>query len=69
MDLKLSSFNLHGFRNGLSMLNELCKTCCLIGVQEHWLRDDELDKISLADPDFNYAAVSSMDKAMSIEDC
>ena len=65
MDLKLSSFNLHGFRNGLSMLNELCNTCSLIGVQEHWLRNDELDKLALAHPDFNHAAVSGMDKAMS----
>ena len=35
MDLRLASYNLHGFKNGKFMLNDLLKNIDLVFVQEH----------------------------------
>src|SRR5437867_1503206 len=42
------------------MLSELCKLYNIIAIQEHWLRADELDKLSLINCDFNSFAASGM---------
>ena len=63
--LTLCSFNMFGFRNGLSMLNHLCQSHLIIGVQEHWIREDNLDKLRLIHEDFNYYAASGMNSAVA----
>ena len=35
--LKLASYNMHGWKNGLSMLDSLCDSNDIIFLQEHWL--------------------------------
>ena len=65
-DVKCCSFNLHGYRNGLSMLYSLCDNHDVILLQEHWLHSFEFDKISLLFPDFNFYGASAMnDKVAS----
>src|ERR1044072_1636933 len=60
ISLPFASYNMHGFRNGAGMLNELCRTHKVIAVQEHWLREDELNKFSLVHNDFNFHGASGM---------
>src|ERR1051325_4894754 len=60
ISLPFASYNMHGFRNGAGMLNELCRTHKVISVQEHWLREDELNKFSLVHNDFNFHGASGM---------
>ena len=63
--LSIASYNMFGFHNGLSMLYDLCGSHSIIGVQEHWLRGDELIKLSRVHPDFNFYGASGMHKALS----
>ena len=64
--LYLTTYNMHDFKCGTCMLDELCnKTSNIIAVQEHWLRADELDKFNIINTDFNYHAMSAMDIAVS----
>jgi len=65
MKLQTVSFNLRGLRSGIAMLHELCDSYSVIGVQEHWLRPDELDKLSVINCDFHSAAVSGMKNSVS----
>lgn len=65
MDLKLISFNLRGFNSSLGLLHDLCNDNCVISIQEHWLRPDELNKLALVHSDFNFSAVSGMNNAVS----
>jgi hypothetical protein len=37
MDLRIASFNMHGYNNGSPMLDMLCRDFDLIFLQEHWL--------------------------------
>jgi len=48
---------MRGYYNGLSMLNELCKSYDIVLIQEHC----KLDKLNLVNSNFNYATVSAMD--------
>jgi exonuclease III len=64
MDLAICSYNLRGFRSGFGLLNDMCKNYSIIAVQEHWLRPDELDKLALVHSDFNFSAVSGMNKGL-----
>jgi len=47
------------------MLSELCGTNSIIAIQEHWLRPDELDKLSIVNSEFNFVACSGMAAAVS----
>ena len=51
--------------SGATMLNELCGTHSIVAVQEHWLREDELDKFALINNKFSYHAASGMNKSVS----
>ena len=64
--LQLASYNMHGFRSGASMLLDLSYIHKIIAVQEHWLRSDDLKKFTSINEDFNFHAISSMDKALSL---
>ena len=63
--LTVCSLNMSGFRNGFSMLRELCSSHLILGVQEHWLREDDLDKLNLIHSDYNYYAASGMNSAVA----
>ena len=63
--LTFCSYNMFGFRNGLSMLNDLCCKHSVVAVQEHWLREDELDKFNLIHEDYNFYAASGMNCAIA----
>ena len=58
--VKICSYNMHGFKNGLPMARELCKTHDLILLQEHWLLKNNLDKLDSIDRDFMSFNLSSM---------
>ena len=64
--LSIATFNMHGFRNGVSMLNDLCNNNYnIIAFQEHWLRSDECDRFNSIHDDYNCHAVSAMDDILS----
>lgn len=44
------------------MLHDLCKSCLIIAVQEHWLRSDELHKLHNFETNFSSLAASGMNK-------
>ena len=58
---RISSFNMHGFNNGYSMVKELCGNFDIILLQEHWLLSNHLHKLSEIDCNFQIFAVSAMD--------
>src|SRR2546425_913272 len=64
--LNFASFNMHGFNNGANMIADLCNTHKIIALQEHWLRPDGLDKLSLINKDFSFFASSGMEKSLSM---
>lgn len=63
--LSLCSYNMFGYRNGFSMLNELCNKYLIVAIQEFWLREDELDKLDLIHCDYTYYAASGMNSAVA----
>ena len=59
--IKFASYNMHGFNNGLPMMQDICKSADIILIQEHWLQTSELNKLNLIDRNFSSLAVSAMD--------
>jgi hypothetical protein len=55
--LTVCSYNLHGFNQGKSLLVDLCDSCDIIMVQEHWLLPKDLDMIN--NFNCNFVGVSS----------
>ena len=64
-ELSTCSYNMHGFRNGLNTVIDLCSTFNLVAVQEHWLRSDNLNNIALINEKFAYYGASGMGDACS----
>src|SRR6266516_2240724 len=62
VNLKICSYNMYGFANGLPLLYSLCKSYDIIMLQEHWLTTNELSKLNNIDCNFAYVGVSAMDK-------
>jgi hypothetical protein len=58
--LKLCTFNMHGFYNGIDFVNELCDNCDIICLQEHWLRTQSLSVFNI-NSEFSVLSYSSMD--------
>ena len=56
------TFNLRGLRSGMSILADLCTSSCIIAVQEHWLRKDELFKLNDVHKGFYSIGISSMNQ-------
>jgi hypothetical protein len=42
----MATYNLHGFKNGLGLLNDLCEKSDIIAIQEHWLSKDKLSQLT-----------------------
>jgi len=60
MSLRVSSFNMHGFKIGSSCLADLCNMSDIILVQEHWLSPHSLHLLSSVNDNFVYFASSAM---------
>ncbi len=58
MNIHFSSFNLHGWNNGLSQLSDLCDSHDVICVQEHCLLPGNLNQIQNFRSDFHCFAIS-----------
>src|SRR5271163_2521657 len=64
--IKICSYNMHGYNNGVSTVRDLCLNYDIILLQEHWLLKDCLYKIDNINNDFQSFSLSSMnDKAAS----
>jgi len=55
---------MHGFKNGVSCLSNLCKTSDLVAVEEHWLSSDQLNLLTTVHPDFDGYGVSGMNRLL-----
>src|SRR6218665_2851015 len=64
MDLTVATFNLYGLNQGLSMLAELCQTCNMIFVQEHWLLPSDLERLAAVDCRFTSISSSAMENTI-----
>lgn len=58
--MKLVSYNMHGFNQGKSLLEDLCCNYDIIFCQEHWLSPDFLFKLSDVATDFVCFSNSAM---------
>jgi len=56
-----ASYNMHGFNNGLPVMQDICNLADIVLTQEHWLHTSELNKLNLIDDSFSSFAVSAMD--------
>jgi len=63
--VKVASYNLHGFNQGVGILLELCTSFDVIFCQELWLSSDQLDKINNLSSDFRCISISAMDTVCS----
>src|SRR6267154_5886360 len=63
-NLKICSYNMFGFNNGLPMLNSLCINFDVIFLQEHWLSSNDLCKLNYVDINFTSFGVSAMNSKM-----
>ena len=61
-DLRVISFNMHGFKSGWSYLQSLLNTNDVVFVQELWLHSWELDLLNNLHSDFVVYAKSGMDE-------
>ena len=59
MDIKIASFNMHGYKNGSVMLKQLCTDLDVISVQEHWFLPTILNLLSDFCNNFTGFSVSS----------
>jgi len=64
-NLKVITYNLHGYNQGKAMLPSLCKSYDIILLQEHWLLPNEICKLDSVSCDFLSVATSAMTGAMS----
>ena len=58
--LRICSFNMDGFDNGLSMTKDLTVSHDIILLQEHWLLKGNLGKLDSLSTDFLSYGLSSM---------
>ena len=56
--LKLSCWNLHGFSGSVPYASYLLNKVDILVLSEHWLAENELFKLKLIHPDFNYTGKS-----------
>ena len=56
---------MHGFMNGITMLQSLCSVSDIILVQEHWLHTHELHKFTDLFTDFDCHGLSSMNEKLA----
>ena len=58
--LKICSYNMHGFKNGVSTVQDLCLNYDIILLQEHWLLKANLNKFVDINSNFQAFSLSSM---------
>ena len=58
--IKVCSYNMHGFKNGVSTVQDLCLNYDIILLQEHWLLKANLNKIGDINVNFQAFCLSSM---------
>src|SRR6267154_1467210 len=63
-NLRIASYNMFGFNNGLPMLLSMCKSFDIILVQEHWLMSNDLSKLSNIDKNFISFGVSALNSRL-----
>jgi len=65
--LQVLSYNMHGFYNGLPLLNDLCSdgNISLIAVQEHWLSCDKLHLLNIVHEDYVGFGIGGMKDKLS----
>ena len=56
---------MHGFYNGVDMLNDLCCNHDIILIQEHWLHTHEIHRFADIFHDFNCYGISSMNDKLA----
>ena len=65
----VSSFNMHGFNQGLGCLNSLCNTqelfSDIIFIQEHWLSPSNMHKILSNSANYSAYGISAMEECLS----
>lgn len=61
MDLTVGTYNLHGLNQGRPLLEDLCKSCDIIFVQEHWLLPTDLDKLVKISNQYTCVSSSAME--------
>ena len=66
-NIKISSFNMHGFNQGIMELKSLCSVnkFDVIFTQEHWLSSDLLSNFDYFKADYNVYSISSMDQSIN----
>ena len=47
LQCSVASYNMHGFRQGLPCLIDLCSTYDIVFVQEHWLSTPDLHLLNV----------------------
>jgi len=65
--IRVVSYNLHGFNQGIPVLRQLSVESEIILMQEHWLSSDMLYRIDALLPEFLCFNHSSMDKVCSAD--
>jgi exonuclease III len=63
--LDICSFNMRGFTSGAAMLQELLSKHHIAAVQEHWLYNASLSKLSLINEQFVCFGVSGMTESLA----
>jgi hypothetical protein len=61
---KIATYNMHGLRQGLPYLSELCDMCNIVLVQEHWLGSADFNKLDVS-PNHMVFASSAIDNVLS----
>jgi len=60
MDVTLTTYNLHGFKQGKVFLPTLYLASDVVLIQEHWLHEDELSLLENVHSDFVCVCTSAM---------
>ena len=60
-NLRLATYNLHGFNMGLGFLSDLCNRNDIVAIQEHWLPKHKLHQLYTVNSNFCGYGISSMD--------
>lgn len=66
LNIRIGSYNMHGFNNGSAMIESICNQHDIILLQEHWLTTSDLCKLDLLHHDFSSFGVSAMDYKVSM---
>ena len=60
-NIRITSYNCHGAKNKLPVLNTLTRNAHIVFLQETWLLPNELSVLDNINPTYNYFSLSSVD--------